>query len=128
MSKARISLIQAAFNKMDKTGDGFITPEDLKGVYNVRYAKKTITYFSIRNLDEDSEHVCRHHPKFLNGEKSEDQIFQEFLRTFDSPNGDGKVSIQSFITVLFDTFRTAIFKGSYIITCVMTTWRSTELA
>lgn len=36
MSKARITLIQTAFRKMDKTGDGFLTPEDLRGVYNVR--------------------------------------------------------------------------------------------
>jgi Ca2+-binding EF-hand superfamily protein len=36
MSQSRISLILAAFQKMDKTGDGVITPEDLKGVYNVR--------------------------------------------------------------------------------------------
>jgi hypothetical protein len=34
----------------------------------------------------------RSHPKFINGEKTEEQIFQEYLRTFDSPHGDGKVS------------------------------------
>ncbi|EFX88955.1 hypothetical protein DAPPUDRAFT_304741 [Daphnia pulex] len=73
MSKSRISLILAAFQKMDKTGDGVITPEDLKGVYNVRS-----------------------HPKFINGEKTEEQIFQEYLRTFDSPHGDGKVTLQEF--------------------------------
>lgn len=37
--------------------------------------------------------VHRNHPKFLNGEKTEEQIFHEFLRTFDSPSGDGKVSV-----------------------------------
>ena len=37
MAKNRTNLIEAAFRKLDKSGDGFITPADLKGVYNVRY-------------------------------------------------------------------------------------------
>ena len=36
MSEARISLIKAAFAKLDKGGDGVVTIDDLKGVYNVR--------------------------------------------------------------------------------------------
>ena len=36
MSKARVNLIRQAFQKLDKTGDGFVTVEDLKGVYNVK--------------------------------------------------------------------------------------------
>ena len=31
MSKSRKAIINKAFNKLDKTGDGFITSEDLKG-------------------------------------------------------------------------------------------------
>jgi len=31
MSKARKNIIQQAFNKLDRTGDGLITVEDLKG-------------------------------------------------------------------------------------------------
>lgn len=59
-----------AFRKLDKTGDGVITVDDLRGVYNVR-----------------------HHPKFQNGEWTEDQIFRKFLDSFDSPNDkDGKVT------------------------------------
>jgi len=59
-----------AFRKLDKTGDGVITVDDLRGVYNVR-----------------------HHPKFQNGEWTEDQIFRKFLDSFDSPDDkDGKVT------------------------------------
>ena len=36
MSKSRENLIRQAFQKLDKTGDGFVTVEDLKGVYNVK--------------------------------------------------------------------------------------------
>lgn len=31
MSKSRKDIVHKAFNKLDKSGDGFITNEDLKG-------------------------------------------------------------------------------------------------
>lgn len=70
MSNARKEAIMQAFRKLDKTGDGVITIEDLRGVYNVK-----------------------HHPKYQNGEWSEDQVFRTFLDNFDSPyDKDGQVS------------------------------------
>lgn len=70
MSERRKRLINQAFMKLDKTGDGQITVEDLKGVYSVK-----------------------HHKKYLNGEWTEDQCLREFLDSFDSPNDkDGKVA------------------------------------
>ena len=69
MSNARKGLIQQAFQKLDKTGDGTITAEDLRGVYDVRK-----------------------HPKYLSGEWTEDQCLTKFLDTFDSDDKDGKVS------------------------------------
>ena len=68
MSQHRKNLIMQAFNKLDKTHDGIITTEDLKGVYNVK-----------------------HHPKFLNGEFTEDQCLRIFLDSFDSDQKDGVV-------------------------------------
>ncbi|XP_036444578.1 calcyphosine-like b isoform X1 [Colossoma macropomum] len=69
MSNARKEVILQAFRKLDKTGDGVITVEDLRGVYNVK-----------------------NHPKYQNGEWTEDQIFRKFLDSFDSPDDkDGKV-------------------------------------
>jgi Ca2+-binding EF-hand superfamily protein len=69
MSKHRIDLIIQAYNKLDKNKDGTISVEDLKGVYNVSK-----------------------HPKFLNGEWTEDQILRKFLDTFDTKGSeDGKV-------------------------------------
>ncbi|CAH1243625.1 CAPSL [Branchiostoma lanceolatum] len=69
MSKARKDVIMQAFNKLDKTGDNVITIADLKGVYN-----------------------CKHHPKYKSGEWTEDQVFGEFLKSFDE-NMDGTVSL-----------------------------------
>ncbi|KAL6042803.1 hypothetical protein STEG23_015391, partial [Scotinomys teguina] len=62
MSRARKEVIMKAFRKLDKTGDGVITIEDLRGVYN-----------------------AKHHPKYQNGEWTEEQVFRKFLDNFDSP-------------------------------------------
>lgn len=69
MNKHRKDLIFQAFQKLDKTGDGVITVEDLRGVYSVKK-----------------------HPKYLNGEWTEDQCLRTFLDSFDSQDKDGKVS------------------------------------
>ncbi|KAM3176520.1 hypothetical protein ACTXT7_006343 [Hymenolepis weldensis] len=75
MPKCRLELINQAFNKMDRTRDGYITAEDLKGVYN-----------------------CKFHPKYKNGEWTEEQVFNEFLKKFEAPNEiDGKVTKSEFL-------------------------------
>ncbi|XP_027702050.1 calcyphosin-like protein isoform X3 [Vombatus ursinus] len=70
MSRARKEVIMQAFRKLDKTGDGVITIEDLRGVYNVK-----------------------HHPKYQNGEWTEEQVFRKFLDNFDSPYDKDGLSI-----------------------------------
>lgn len=76
MSAARKEVVMQAFRKLDKTGDGVITIEDLRGVYNAKY-----------------------HPKYQNGEWTEDQVFRTFLDSFDSPyEKDGKVRNASWVT------------------------------
>lgn len=70
MSNTRKEVIMQAFRKLDKTGDGIVTIEDLRGVYN-----------------------AKHHPKYQNGEWSEEQVFRLFLDNFDSPyDKDGQAS------------------------------------
>jgi len=75
MSGARKNLINQAFHKLDRSGDGVITTEDLKGVYNVKK-----------------------HPKYLNGEWTEDQCLRQFLDSFDSKDKDGKVDKDEFLS------------------------------
>jgi Ca2+-binding EF-hand superfamily protein len=75
MTQSRVAIVQKAFQKLDKTGDGVITVEDLQGVYN-----------------------ARDHPKVRNGKWTDKQAFEDFLKTFDSPNDpDGKITKEEFL-------------------------------
>ena len=70
MSNCRKNLIQQAFNKLDKSGDGVVTTEDLKGVY-----------------------CGKKHPKYMSGQWTEDQVLGEWLNSFNGPtNFSGIVS------------------------------------
>lgn len=74
LSENRLALIRQAFQKMDKTGDGVVTIDDLRNVYSVKA-----------------------HPQFQSGELAEDQILDKFLSNFDTENAsDGKVRVWNF--------------------------------
>ena len=54
MSDARKRVIGEAFNKLDKSGDGFITIDDVLGVYDVKVdiMRKLIFCHKMIDLDE----------------------------------------------------------------------------
>lgn len=70
MTGSRLRVVEQAFEKMDKTGDGVATVADLKGVYKVT-----------------------DHPKYKNGEWTMDEVFTEFLKSFEVGEADGKVNM-----------------------------------
>lgn len=74
LAGSRLNVVEQAFKKADKTGDGVITCDDLKRHYN-----------------------AREHPKYKNGEMTEVEVFTEFLKTFEPENPDGKVTKKEFI-------------------------------
>lgn len=73
---SRMEVVKKAFKKADKTGDGVFDVHDLKKVYN-----------------------AKHHPKYMNGEMTETQVFTEFLKSFepDPEKRDGKVTEEEFL-------------------------------
>ena len=70
LNETRQKVTLKAYEKFDKDGSGSITIEDLKGVYSVEM-----------------------HPKFQNGELTEEEIFEEFLANFGDKNHDGVITI-----------------------------------
>lgn len=69
MTQTRKDTVEAAFKKLDKTGDGVVTVEDLKGIYS-----------------------AKNHPKVVKGEATEEQLLKKFLSMFESNSSvDGKV-------------------------------------
>lgn len=68
MSQAREAVIAAAFAKLDRSGDGVVTVDDLRGVYNGRA-----------------------HPKVRSGEWTEEEVLRRFLDNFDASEKDGQV-------------------------------------
>ncbi|CAM1297777.1 Uncharacterised protein g1932 [Pycnogonum litorale] len=74
MSKARLEIIEKAFGKLDRSGDGIVTVEDISGVYNVTG-----------------------HPQYQNGEKTAKQLLKEYLAKFEEHGDvDGKVTKEEF--------------------------------
>uniref|UniRef100_A0A673KXT7 Calcyphosine-like b n=1 Tax=Sinocyclocheilus rhinocerous TaxID=307959 RepID=A0A673KXT7_9TELE len=100
MSNARKEVVLQAFKKLDKTGDGVITIEDLRGVYNVK-----------------------NHPKYRNGEWTEDQVFCKFLDSFDSPDDkDGKVTKEEFLNY-YSGVSASIDTDIYFIVMMKNAWK-----
>ncbi|XP_035247242.1 calcyphosine-like b isoform X1 [Anguilla anguilla] len=100
MSNARKEVIMQAFRKLDKTGDGVITIDDLKGVYNAKY-----------------------HPKYQNGEWTEEQVFRKFLDSFDSPyDKDGKVTQEEFMNY-YAGVSASIDTDVYFIVMMRNAWK-----
>ena len=69
LSPQRQEIVDQAFKKFDKDGSGFITKDDLKGVYN-----------------------CDYHPQVVAGKKTPEQVFDTFLESFGDVNKDGKIT------------------------------------
>lgn len=69
MNSKRQAMTDKAFLKFDRDGNGYITVDDLRGVYNTSA-----------------------HPKVQKGEMTQDQAFTEFLKNFADRNGDGKIT------------------------------------
>ncbi|XP_063962532.1 calcyphosin-like protein [Lytechinus pictus] len=100
MNQGRIDIVEKAFAKADKTGDGVITVADMKGVYNVKQ-----------------------NPKYANGEWTEKQCFEEFLKTFEEENNpDGKVTMEEFLNY-YSGISASIDNDAYFNLMMRNSWK-----
>ncbi|KAK9759063.1 EF-hand domain pair [Popillia japonica] len=75
MSESRLRVIEDAFKKMDRSGDGIITIDDLKHVYNVKA-----------------------NSRYISGEETEETILKKFLNNFEQQGAaDGKVTKEEYL-------------------------------
>ena len=81
LSPLRVQLVKKAFAKLDRDGSGVVDINDIRGVYN---ASK--------------------HPDVVSGKKTEDQVFKEFLETFEmhhnihnGTQADGSITLDEFV-------------------------------
>lgn len=105
MSESRKRIVDLAFKKLDKTGDGIITQADLKWVHVHSFNLDWNFYFFRSYLDNEltrhfpsrNVYSVRNNPKYMSGEESEEQILSKFLAHFEEGGDvDGNVTQEEF--------------------------------
>ncbi|KAJ8273959.1 hypothetical protein COCON_G00085840 [Conger conger] len=100
LSCSRRAVIEAAFRKLDRSGDGVVTVQDLQGVYD-----------------------ATQHPNFRSGLWSQEEVFHTFLDSFDSPHDkDGKVTLEEFVSY-YSGVSVSIDTDEYFVTMMRKAWR-----
>jgi len=106
MNERRRKLVLKAFNKLDKDHSGTLDINDIRGVYN-----------------------CDKHPDVASGKKTEDEVLQEFLQTFEvhhnTLNGgqpDSFVTKEEF-TEYYNNVSMSIDNDQYFELMMNTAWR-----
>ncbi len=92
-------MVDKAFLKFDKDGNGYLEASDMKGVYN-----------------------CTFHPKVQSGEMTEDQVFLQFLANFGDKNRDGKITRAEF-TDYYSAVSASIDNDGHFVQLMKTAWK-----
>ena len=99
LNTKRQALVDKAFLKFDKDGNGFITTADLKGVYNASL-----------------------HPKVQKGEMTEEQVFLEFMTNFGDRNKDGKITREEW-NEYYAAVSASIDNDDHFVLLMQTAWK-----
>ena len=109
MNMARKKIVAQAYKSLDKDGNGWVDINDIRGVYN-----------------------ARKHPDVLSGKKTEDQILEEFLETFETAhsmreNGapDHVVTKEEF-EEYYNNISCSIDDDMYFMLMINNAWKLTE--
>ena len=105
MSAFRVGLVKQAFRILDRDGSGVVNVDDLRGVYNGKF-----------------------HPDVVAGKKSEDEVLQEWLDTFEDhynirhqSQSDGTVTLDEFIEY-YSWVSMSIYLDSYFELMMKSAW------
>lgn len=108
MSEFRLNLVAKAFDKIDENEDGLITFDEMKKIFSARF-----------------------HPDFKSGKKTEEDVNNEFLNTFEMHHGlfsdrqkvgEDIITKEEFITY-YNKISAAIESDSYFDAMISGTWR-----
>jgi Ca2+-binding EF-hand superfamily protein len=99
MNARRQAMVDKAFLKFDKDGNGYLEAADMKGVYN-----------------------CSFHPKVQSGEMTEDQVFLQFLANFGDKNRDGKITRAEF-NDYYSAVSSSIDNDDHFVQLMKTAWK-----
>lgn len=106
MNDFRKNLCMQAFKKMDKDGSGVLTIDDIRGTYNAKF-----------------------HPEVKAGKKTEDEVFLEFLETFEhtydmlaGEKADGQITIDEWLEY-YENVSMSIDDDAYFELMMNNCWR-----
>lgn len=98
LSDKRRQVVQEAFRQLDATGDGVITPEDIR----IRY-------------------MTHRHPEVHTGLRTEEDIFEEFLSHFDTIETNNEVTVSEFERY-YEKLSSLVEDDDYFVEMVRNTW------
>lgn len=109
MNMARKKIVAQAYKKLDKDGNGWIDIDDVRGVY-----------------------TCNKHPDVISGKKTEDQILQEFLETFETAHSMRNNDAPNYVVTkeefeeYYNMISCSIDDDMYFMTMINNAWKLTE--
>ena len=98
LNETRKQAVLQAFKKFDTDGSGVITIADFSDIYSV---------------DK--------HPKYISGEKTKEQLFKKFLKSFGDKNNDGILTQKEFLEY-YSAVSSNIDDDNYFIKVIKSAW------
>ena len=109
MNMARKKIVAQAYKKLDKDGNGWIDIDDVRGVY-----------------------TCNKHPDVMSGKKTEDQILQEFLETFETAHNMRNNEAPDYVVTkeefeeYYNNVSCSVDDDMYFMTMISNAWKLTD--